>query len=201
MDYKQAGQIIDDAILKNVVKAMAKGVHTTMWVDCCHSGSVADLPYTRAANAKTYDTESGFNMDTHQEAVAKDMAADKAEEERKQAKAERKKEREAMRKRKAEAAAKAAANPPAPVVVPSFPPGYTAHISSAGGPMQVGSLEKAAALASQFGNMTMSPEQAAIVAKGGKVTLSSGPITMMSSGPMMVSPEQAAALHASHLLV
>ena len=40
-----SGQIVDDDILAMLVKPMRKGVTCTVLMDCCHSGTVLDLPY------------------------------------------------------------------------------------------------------------------------------------------------------------
>jgi hypothetical protein len=37
VDFKTAGQIIDDDVLKILVKPMRAGVHVTVLMDCCHS--------------------------------------------------------------------------------------------------------------------------------------------------------------------
>jgi hypothetical protein len=37
VDFQSAGQIIDDDILKILVKPMREGVHVTVLMDCCHS--------------------------------------------------------------------------------------------------------------------------------------------------------------------
>lgn len=39
VDHATAGQILDDDILKCLIKALPEGVHSTMLVDCCHSGT------------------------------------------------------------------------------------------------------------------------------------------------------------------
>lgn len=44
VDFQSAGQIVDDDILKDFVKPMKYGVCTTVLMDCCHSGTVLDLP-------------------------------------------------------------------------------------------------------------------------------------------------------------
>lgn len=46
LDYQYAGQIRDDDLLKTLVIPMKKGVFVTAIMDCCHSGTVLDLPYT-----------------------------------------------------------------------------------------------------------------------------------------------------------
>lgn len=38
VDFRSSGQIIDDFILKILVKPMKEGVHVTVLMDCCHSG-------------------------------------------------------------------------------------------------------------------------------------------------------------------
>lgn len=45
VDYQSSGQIRDDDLYKSLVLAMAEGVHLVALMDCCHSGSVLDLPY------------------------------------------------------------------------------------------------------------------------------------------------------------
>jgi metacaspase-1 len=44
LDYETAGMIRDDDIYAAIVKPMAEGVHVVMINDCCHSGSICDLP-------------------------------------------------------------------------------------------------------------------------------------------------------------
>lgn len=50
LDFKRAGQIIDDDILRDMVKPMRRGVNVTVLMDCCHSGTVLDLPYRFSAD-------------------------------------------------------------------------------------------------------------------------------------------------------
>ena len=50
VDFKRSGQIIDDDILKMLVKPMRQGVNCTILVDACHSGTVLDLPYRFSAD-------------------------------------------------------------------------------------------------------------------------------------------------------
>lgn len=45
VDFQKAGQIRDDDLLKILVHPMAAGVTMTCLMDCCHSGTVLDLPY------------------------------------------------------------------------------------------------------------------------------------------------------------
>ena len=52
VDFQDNGQIIDDDILDIFVKRMKGGVTCTVVMDCCHSGSVLDLPYYYSANDK-----------------------------------------------------------------------------------------------------------------------------------------------------
>lgn len=46
VDHEQNGQIRDFSLFNHFVKPMAEGVTVTCVMDCCHSGSVLDLPYT-----------------------------------------------------------------------------------------------------------------------------------------------------------
>lgn len=50
LDYQQKGQIIDDIILQKLVMPLPEGCRLTVLMDCCHSGSVLDLPYTFTAD-------------------------------------------------------------------------------------------------------------------------------------------------------
>lgn len=45
VDYFRAGQIVDDVINFDLVRKMKKGVLVTAMMDCCHSGTILDLPY------------------------------------------------------------------------------------------------------------------------------------------------------------
>ena len=186
VDFRTAGQIVDDDLLKYFIKAIPAGVHTTMLVDACHCGSVGDLPYTLGADQSTYTIERGFNMDTYQEAMAKDKAAYEAEKERKRAKAERQKDREAIRQRRAEQEAleRAAATS----TVPGVP---STGVNQKPITIQAGSPEELQALASKFSaSMQVSPEQVAAVVQNGGGTISTGPI--------MMTPQQAARFQARH---
>eukprot|EP01134_Creolimax_fragrantissima_P003123 CFRG3123T1 len=59
MDYKQAGQIVDDELHMNICKKIPKGCRLTSVMDCCHSGTGLDLPYrytlTRSGVKQTVD--------------------------------------------------------------------------------------------------------------------------------------------------
>lgn len=44
-DYQSAGQIIDDWIFETVVLPLPADSHMFCVMDCCHSGSIMDLPY------------------------------------------------------------------------------------------------------------------------------------------------------------
>jgi hypothetical protein len=45
VDFKQAGQIIDDEMHWIMVRPLPAGCRLTAIMDCCHSGSALDLPY------------------------------------------------------------------------------------------------------------------------------------------------------------
>lgn len=46
VDYEKNGVIVDDDIYEELVAKLPKGVRLTCIMDCCHSGSILDLPYT-----------------------------------------------------------------------------------------------------------------------------------------------------------
>lgn len=52
-DYETSGQIRDDAVFSTLVHPMPKGVTMTCVMDCCHSGTVLDLPYKYSAGSDT----------------------------------------------------------------------------------------------------------------------------------------------------
>jgi hypothetical protein len=58
VDYMDKGEIIDDDIFKKLLIPLPKGVRMTAIVDCCHSGTIFDLPFEydkkiRKTNYKT----------------------------------------------------------------------------------------------------------------------------------------------------
>lgn len=59
VDFKKAGQIVDDDILKILVKPMRAGVNVTVLMDCCHSGTVLDLPYRFSADDSKMRLDQG----------------------------------------------------------------------------------------------------------------------------------------------
>lgn len=84
VDYKSAGQIRDDDILKRLVIPMAAGVFATCVMDCCHSGTVMDLPYIFVGDGEqiAMKEESGFNFESAMEIramVAVDQAVSEPE--------------------------------------------------------------------------------------------------------------------------
>ncbi|KNC82684.1 hypothetical protein SARC_05043, partial [Sphaeroforma arctica JP610] len=46
MDYRQAGDIVDDELHKNIASKVPQGTRLTSVMDCCHSGTGLDLPHT-----------------------------------------------------------------------------------------------------------------------------------------------------------
>jgi hypothetical protein len=60
VDFQQSGQIVDDDLLRELVRAMPKGVLMTAVMDCCHSGTVWDLPYRFTADG---DVAQGMDRD------------------------------------------------------------------------------------------------------------------------------------------
>lgn len=69
VDYATAGQIRDDDLFKALVSQIPKGVLLMCLMDCCHSGTVLDLPYKYVADGEqsemTFDTK--FNMEKLQQ--------------------------------------------------------------------------------------------------------------------------------------
>lgn len=63
LDYNEAGQIRDDDLFVTLVGAMPAGVALTCLMDCCHSGTVLDLPYKFVADGESDEMtiDEGFN--------------------------------------------------------------------------------------------------------------------------------------------
>mmetsp|Transcript_93507 Transcript_93507/g.140296 ORF Transcript_93507/g.140296 Transcript_93507/m.140296 type:complete len:306 (-) Transcript_93507:303-1220(-) len=62
VDFRSAGQIVDDDIYKMLVKAMPADVNVTVLMDCCHSGTAMDLPYTVNATESKMHANDRFNI-------------------------------------------------------------------------------------------------------------------------------------------
>lgn len=45
LDYQSAGQITDDELHRIIVQPLPEGCKLTCVFDCCHSGTILDLPY------------------------------------------------------------------------------------------------------------------------------------------------------------
>lgn len=77
-DFNKAGGIRDEDIMKLLIKAMPANVHTTMVVDCCFSGTMADLPYVLKSNARGQEIEIYFDTDTRAEMIQKEKMGGEA---------------------------------------------------------------------------------------------------------------------------
>jgi len=51
LDYTKAGQIDSDFLHRALVDGLPKGVRLTAIFDCCHSGTILELPYTYRTDA------------------------------------------------------------------------------------------------------------------------------------------------------
>jgi len=74
VDYQTAGMIVDDEIHELLVAPLPTGVRVTAVMDCCHSGSVFDLPYSYKVDGSLEIIE----IDNRKEAIAAALAAGKA---------------------------------------------------------------------------------------------------------------------------
>lgn len=65
MNYTEAGQIRDDTVFKRLVLPMADDVTLTCLMDCCHSGTILDLPYKFKAGTgqSVMNIQPGFKFD------------------------------------------------------------------------------------------------------------------------------------------
>ena len=66
VDFAKSGQILDDDLYKHFVCKLPAGVTATCLMDCCHSGTVLDLPYVFVADGKNDEMAEvlGFNFDS-----------------------------------------------------------------------------------------------------------------------------------------
>ena len=76
VDYQQAGQIIDDWIFEALVLPLPRGVTMFCVMDCCHSGSIMDLPYEivitpELAAASSQTQLEAMDLPENQDFVAK----------------------------------------------------------------------------------------------------------------------------------
>ena len=46
LDYPQGGDLVDNEIFRLLLLPLPRGLHLTAIVDCCHSGSIFDLPFS-----------------------------------------------------------------------------------------------------------------------------------------------------------
>ena len=58
VDYEKNGVIIDNDIYDILVQGLPEGVRLTAIMDCCHSGTIMDLPYTYGVDANDNVTEN-----------------------------------------------------------------------------------------------------------------------------------------------
>lgn len=72
LDYASAKFITDDDIFNYLVSKMPAGSRLFALMDCCHSGTIFDLPYTIKADEKLSDADAVVeNHAAHQKLVAK----------------------------------------------------------------------------------------------------------------------------------
>jgi hypothetical protein len=62
VDFQKQGQIRDDDLLRILVRPMKEGVTMTCLMDCCHSGTVLDLPYRFTADGDKMVRQSNIDF-------------------------------------------------------------------------------------------------------------------------------------------
>ena len=105
VDLAEAGHILDDDIYAEFVTQMPAGVAVTAIIDCCHSGTAMDLPYTCAAGDEAMKREEGFKLTApapKSKAAKKKKKTDKAEKTEKTEKPEKKKKKSSSKKKSEE---------------------------------------------------------------------------------------------------
>ena len=83
-------------VLNMLVKPMRAGVTATVIMDCCHSGSVLDLPYKFGSEDRQMSREEKFDMSVVKVGVRKEMLSEKEWVEKQN---QRKKESKEMQKK------------------------------------------------------------------------------------------------------
>lgn len=70
-DFRSTGYITDDTLVTHCLKLLPKGVICSFLFDCCHSGSILDLPheYRYSSSLGTIQTRSDPGMDRITEAM------------------------------------------------------------------------------------------------------------------------------------
>nr|B7G6D3.2 RecName: Full=Metacaspase III c; Short=PtMCA-IIIc; Contains: RecName: Full=Small subunit p10; Contains: RecName: Full=Large subunit p20 [Phaeodactylum tricornutum CCAP 1055/1] len=63
IDYHENGMIRDDDLYDILIKPLVQGVHLVCLMDCCHSGTVLDLPYVYKADGNFTEMEIDENFD------------------------------------------------------------------------------------------------------------------------------------------
>ena len=63
VDYESAGQIRDDELFSTLIGPLKAGVVMTCVMDCCHSGTVLDLPYVFVADGEHEGMEIPADFD------------------------------------------------------------------------------------------------------------------------------------------
>ena len=61
VDFKSAGVIRDDDLYEILIANLPDGVHMVSLMDCCHSGTILDLPYIFKGDGST-GTEVSWNV-------------------------------------------------------------------------------------------------------------------------------------------
>jgi Caspase domain len=77
LDFKDVGMILDDDLFENIIQKLPKGVHLVCLMDCCHSGSILDLPYIFTADGSQSEMQpnSKFDIDTWCTKMGADLGA------------------------------------------------------------------------------------------------------------------------------
>ena len=68
VDFNDAGLLVDDDLFDILIEPLAEGVHMVSLMDCCHSGTILDLPYIFKPNEdgsmpETMQLDHSINLD------------------------------------------------------------------------------------------------------------------------------------------
>lgn len=62
-DFQSSGMIRDDDLYELLIKNLPDGVHMVCLMDCCHSGTILDLPYLFKGDGKQTEMTLDPNLD------------------------------------------------------------------------------------------------------------------------------------------
>jgi len=79
LDFQKSGQIVDDYLHDEMVKPLIKGTRLTAIFDCCHSGTVLDLPFIYKASGLYTEKPGEADKPTTTETTKRELETEEDE--------------------------------------------------------------------------------------------------------------------------